>query len=165
MPVADQKILKGTLPERTGVQCTDARLVRVLCMLPPLRPVPPCAGTIFAVSILQASLNSLHSGIRNSAGPAERTVMPRSLVRNESSGRAYAAGGRYRIDFAFFKASIVSSTLRRTVVSIELSAPPAPIASATAAIDTLSGASHRFQPSCSPKAYQNPWSFPPTDSM
>src|SRR5688572_31996349 len=58
-----------------------------------------------------------------------------------------------------------SSTLSSTVVSIELSAPPAPIASTTAAIDTLSGASHRFQPSRSPKEYQKPCSFPPTDSM
>jgi hypothetical protein len=41
------------------------------------------------------------------------------------------------------RASIVSSTVRRTVVSSELSAPPLPIASATAAIDTLSGASQR----------------------
>jgi hypothetical protein len=37
-------------------------------------------------------------------------------------------------------ASVVSSTVRRTVVSSELSAPPPLIASATAAIDTLSGA-------------------------
>ena len=41
------------------------------------------------------------------------------------------------------QASIVSSTVRRTVVSNELSAPPPLIASATAAMDTLSGASHR----------------------
>jgi hypothetical protein len=51
------------------------------------------------------------------------------------------------------------------VVSIELRAPPPPIARATAAIETLSGASQRLMPSCSPKAYQKPWSVPPTDSM
>ncbi len=39
------------------------------------------------------------------------------------------------------------------------------MARATAAIETLSGASHRLTPSCSPKAYQKPCSFPPTDSM
>jgi hypothetical protein len=59
----------------------------------------------------------------------------------------------------------VSSTVRRTVVSIERRAPPPPIARATAAIDTLSGASQRLYPSWVPKAYQNPCSFPPTDSM
>src|SRR5918999_2082900 len=32
-------------------------------------------------------------------------------------------------------------------------------------MDTLSGASHRVKPSCAERAYQNPWSFPPTDSM
>ena len=62
-------------------------------------------------------------------------------------------------------AAIVSSTLSRTVVSRFVTAPPLPMASATAAIDTLSGASHRVTPSCEPNAYQKPWSFPPTDSM
>jgi hypothetical protein len=46
-----------------------------------------------------------------------------------------------------------------------VTAPPLPIASATAAMDTLSGASHRVTPSCDPNAYQNPCSLPPTDSM
>jgi hypothetical protein len=55
----------------------------------------------------------------------------------------YAPGARYRTCSALRRASIVSSTVRRTVVSNELSAPPL-IASATAAIDTLSGASHRL---------------------
>jgi hypothetical protein len=32
-------------------------------------------------------------------------------------------------------------------------------------MDTLSGASQSVYPSCGPNAYQNPWSFPPTDSM
>jgi hypothetical protein len=32
-------------------------------------------------------------------------------------------------------------------------------------MDTLSGASHRVRPSWVPKAYQKPWSVPPTDSM
>lgn len=46
---------------------------------------------------------------------------------------------------AFRRASIVSSTVKRTVVSNELSAPPPLIATATAAdLDTLSGASHRL---------------------
>jgi MerR family transcriptional regulator, copper efflux regulator len=89
----------------------------------------------------------------------------RSILQRPRTGGPYDPGGRYRIDFALPSACIVSSTLRRTVVSCELSAPPAPIASMTDAIETLSGASHRFQPSCSPKAYQNPCSFPPTDSM
>ena len=53
----------------------------------------------------------------------------------------------------------------RTVVSRLVTAPPLPIARTTAAMDTLSGASHRLMPSCEPKAYQNPCSFPPTDSM
>jgi hypothetical protein len=75
------------------------------------------------------------------------------------------AGARYLICPAFPSASIVSSTDMRTVVSIELSAPPLPMASATAAIATSSGASQSVCPSCSPNAYQNPCSFPPTDSM
>ena len=63
---------------------------------------------------------------------------------------------RYRTCFALRIASIVSSTVRRTVVSSELSAPPPLIAIATAAMDTLSGASQRLYPSCVPKACQNP---------
>src|SRR5215216_2336560 len=53
----------------------------------------------------------------------------------------YAPGARYWTWPALRRASSVSSTDMRTVVSIELSAPPLPIARATAAIDTLSGAS------------------------
>ncbi len=56
----------------------------------------------------------------------------------------YAPGARYWTCSALRRASIVSSTVIRTVVSIELSAPPPPIASATAAIEMLSGASHRL---------------------
>ena len=48
---------------------------------------------------------------------------------------------------------------------MELSAPPAPMARAVAAIEALSGASHKAYPSCSPKAYQKPCSLPPTASM
>src|SRR5205807_9206526 len=81
-----------------------------------------------------------------------------------SLGR-YLPGGRYFTWPALRNASSVSSTVRRTVVSNELSAPPAPIASATAAMETLSGASQRLYASFGPNAYQNPWSFPPTDSM
>src|SRR5918999_1304371 len=55
----------------------------------------------------------------------------------------HAPGARYWTCSALRRASIVSSTVRRTVVSNELSAPPPLIASATAANDTLSGASHR----------------------
>ena len=53
-------------------------------------------------------------------------------------------GGRYVIDEAFFMAASVSSTVSNTVVCQELSAPPALIASAVAAIETLSGASHKL---------------------
>src|SRR5688572_22183412 len=74
-------------------------------------------------------------------------------------------GGRYLIDEAFFKAASVSSTVSKAVVCMELRAPPALIASAVAAIATLSGASHKLYPSCSPKAYQKPCNFPPTASM
>ena len=44
-------------------------------------------------------------------------------------------------------AASVSSTVSKTVVWTELSAPPALIASAVAAIETLSGASHKLYPS------------------
>src|SRR5688572_3689396 len=74
-------------------------------------------------------------------------------------------GGLYLIDRAFSSAASVSSTVSSAVVCSELSAPPALIATATAAIDTLSGASHRLNASWSPNAYQKPCSLPPTDSM
>ena len=45
-------------------------------------------------------------------------------------------GARYAIDEAFSRAATVSSTVRRTVVWTELKAPPAPRASAVAAIET-----------------------------
>ena len=60
-----------------------------------------------------------------------------------SSARALRAGRLYWISPALRRASSVSSTVRRTVVSSELSAPPPLIASATAAMETLSGASQR----------------------
>jgi hypothetical protein len=41
-------------------------------------------------------------------------------------------------------AAMASSTVRRTVVSNELSAPPPLMAIATAAMDTLSGVSQRL---------------------
>ena len=47
------------------------------------------------------------------------------------------------IDDAFSKAASVSSTVSKTVVCKELSAPPAVIAIAVAAIETLSGASYK----------------------
>src|SRR6187401_634913 len=53
-------------------------------------------------------------------------------------------GGRYLIREAFCKAAIVSSTVSNGVVCRELSAPPAVIAIAVAAIETLSGASHKL---------------------
>src|SRR5947209_10278160 len=66
--------------------------------------------------------------------------------RNARPGRPsrYAPCAWYWTCSALRRASIVSSTVRRTVVSSELSAPPPLIASATAAIDTLSGASQRL---------------------
>ena len=59
----------------------------------------------------------------------------------------FSPGGRYLIDEAFCSAASVSSTVSKTVVWKELSAPPAPIASTVAAIETLSGASHKVYPS------------------
>ena len=48
------------------------------------------------------------------------------------------------IDEAFFMAASVSSTVSKTVVWKELSAPPPLIAIAVAAIEMLSGASHKL---------------------
>src|SRR5205807_6699048 len=106
-------------------------------------------------------------GVTASRGHSRRCLRfaPAGARAHEGCLRRYAPGGRYLTCPALRRASMVSSTVRRTVVSNELSAPPAPIASATAAIDTLSGASQRLYASCGPNAYQNPWSFPPTDSM
>ena len=58
-------------------------------------------------------------------------------VRLAPAGRSHVPGGRYRISLARRIASIVSSTVSRTVVSYLLSAPPPEIAMATAAIDTF----------------------------
>jgi hypothetical protein len=81
--------------------------------------------------------------VRLIKGLMTRTLFKR---RDMGPGRAspYAPGLRYWTCSALRRASIVSSTLRRTVVSNELSAPPPLIASATVAMDTLSGASHRL---------------------
>ena len=84
---------------------------------------------------------------------------------SEECSYPFSPGGRYVIDEAFFMAASVSSTVSKTVVWRELNAPPALIAIAVAAIETLSGASHKLYPSCSPKAYQKPCNFPPTASM
>src|SRR6266511_5254093 len=63
-----------------------------------------------------------------------------SRRREKGQGREsrYAPGAWYWTCSALRSASIVSSTVSRTVVSNELSAPPPLIASATAAMDTLS---------------------------
>ena len=102
---------------------------------------------------------------RPGAGRGGRPLVGRSGTVGRAGFPSYVPGGRYRTCCARPMASIVSSTLNRTVVSTGLSAPPEASARATAAMDTLSGASQRVYPSCGPKAYQNPWSFPPTDSM
>ena len=62
-------------------------------------------------------------------------------------GYPFSPGGRYVMDEAFCRAASVSSTVSKTVVWRELSAPPALIAIAVAAIETLSGASHKLYPS------------------
>src|SRR5215213_4098451 len=101
---------------------------------------------------------------RRSRPISSRTVR-RTCVRGAWCAYTLSPGGRYLIEEALFSAASVSSTVSRTVVWTELSAPPAPIASAVAAIETLSGASHKVYPSWSPKAYQKPCNFPPTPSM
>ena len=78
---------------------------------------------------------------------------------------AYELGGRYVAAAALRIASWASSIPSRTVVSTSETAPPPPTAMASATADALSGASSRNTPlSNSPKAYQKPWSFPPSDS-
>src|SRR5512134_3354127 len=63
-----------------------------------------------------------------------------------ATGNSYllSPGGRYLIGEAFCRAASVSSTVSNGVVCRELRAPPALIAIAVAAIETLSGASHRL---------------------
>src|SRR3990170_1396908 len=66
-----------------------------------------------------------------------RSVDPGGATRRLNPGYALLSpGGRYVIDEAFCKAAIVSSTVSNAVVCKELSAPPAPIAIAVAAIET-----------------------------
>ncbi len=91
-----------------------------------------------------------HAGLSRPCGPAGWAAgrgsrpAPRARRRRLAGAGSSGAGGRYLICSAFRNASSVSSTVRSTVVSNELSAPPPLIASATAAMDTLSGASQRL---------------------
>jgi hypothetical protein len=98
--------------------------------------------------------------------PPRRPSAPRRLTALGLPGfQPFSPGAWYLIDEALLSADSVSSTVNKTVVLMEPSAPPDPIAMAVAAIETLSGASHKLYPSWSPKAYQKPCSFPPTPSM
>lgn len=72
------------------------------------------------------------------------TARKLGLTRHSGDLDRYAPGARYRTCPALRRASMVSSMVRRTVVSNELSAPPPLIDKATAAMETLSGASHKL---------------------
>ena len=91
---------------------------------------------------LDAARRGAHQGVRGRPDGLARRRAHRGLGVPGGSG-GYAPGARYRTCSALRRASIVSSTVRRTVVSSEASAPPL-IAAATAAMDTLSGASQRL---------------------
>lgn len=73
-----------------------------------------------------------------------KAVSPTEFYLSEERSYPLSPGGRYLIEEAFCIAATVSSTVSKTVVWKELSAPPALIAIAVAAIDTLSGASHKL---------------------
>jgi hypothetical protein len=66
---------------------------------------------------------------------------------------------------AFFIASIVSVALRRGVVFVDLSAPPAPKANDIATALTLSGISAMITKSYSPKLKYASFSLPPRFSI
>src|SRR5215216_2311945 len=98
--------------------------------------LPPPGELVAAPSQLLLGLEQLE--------PGHKPLLTRSCRVLSHRIPPYAPGARYWTCSALRRASIVSSTVRRTVVSNELSAPPPPIASATAAMDTLSGASQRL---------------------
>ena len=123
-------------------------------------------GTIYEPNLLANGMRHvLVNGVATLTGRGADGRARRHGAAALSRQLGYPPGFRYWISSAFRRASSVSSTLMRTVVSSLLSAPPPAIASATAAMETLSGASQRVYPSCEPKPYQKPCSLPPTDSM
>jgi hypothetical protein len=91
-----------------------------------------------------AALRRGRAGERCVRDPPDLLSHDRVLLMAPGRASGRAPGARYPTCSALSKASIVLSTIRRTVVSNELSAPPPVIASATAAMDTLSGASRRL---------------------
>jgi hypothetical protein len=106
----------------------------------PLVTAGACGGSVEAPALPQGSAPS--GSIRLVANGAVRSPSgERTAVTPAAARERYAPGARYPTCLACRSASIVSSTVSSTVVSSELSAPPPVIASATAAIDTLSGAS------------------------
>jgi hypothetical protein len=81
------------------------------------------------------------SGGRSLLAFEDRARGERHATRSQAP---LSPGGRYLMDEAFSSATSVSSTVNKAVVWMELSAPPAPMAIAVAATETLSGASHRL---------------------
>ena len=85
--------------------------------------------------------------VQNRLVPLQDTADPLWRVRKaRATGNSYllSPGGRYLIGEAFCRAASVSSTVSNGVVCRELRAPPPLIAIAVAAIETLSGASHKL---------------------
>jgi hypothetical protein len=97
------------------------------------------------VLVVQALKNRGPLGIR--LGPNDVVlivVCSNRCVRATGNSYPLSPGGRYLIGEAFCRAASVSSTVSNGVVCRELRAPPALIAIAVAAIETLSGASHKL---------------------
>ena len=131
----------------------------VATMAPPHR-ASGTAAAVYSAFYLGAGLPTLLVGVLTTALPLDTALSATALgalaltalmivLSTVDSRRArtparHVPGGRYRISWARSIACIVSSTVSNTVVSYLLSAPPPEIARATAAIDTLSGASQRL---------------------
>src|SRR5207244_12644257 len=106
---------------------------------------PMAHGRAHQANPQQTDANALLVGVR--VHPASSIISHdemKGAAAPAAPASCYAPGARYWTCSALRRASIVSSTVRRTVVSNELRAPPPLIAIATAAMDTLSGASHRL---------------------
>jgi hypothetical protein len=91
----------------------------------------------------KAGVAGVRKFFEGTAGRTTTAAMCMSMPR-EPFHYFTSPGGRYLIGEAFLRAAIVSSTVSNGVVWRELRAPPAAMAIAVAAIETLSGASHRL---------------------
>jgi hypothetical protein len=123
-----------------GIVCLASRSHQYRCQI---QDVSPTRGWPSAAATFGSHLLSSPAGLFK---PFPLPVGRHSSHVHASTAFDYclSPGDRYLIGAAFLRAAIVSSTVSNGVVWRELRAPPAAMAIAVAAIETLSGASHRL---------------------